>query len=305
MPIRLLPSSGRLIGLFPDGSEDNFLWTNPAPGGAWPNPGGDRTWLAPEIELFIGDVRRPGETYRVPAALDPGNWKQSGSNRLTNSASLRMHRAGRDVSIRLDKEFLPAPSPIAANGLQYAGYTQVTSLETDAPLGIWNLLQLPPGGMMLVATRAPVRPRLVFGALAEGELTIAPELIYWRMALTGPDTKIAIKADALTGRAAYVRPCAEPGMADLVVREFDICPTGGYVDALWEPPHEAGWAFQACCVRNGPEQFNELEYHAPLECRRDESRVWGFRGATGVVMGVAARLLGRSVEWIGKEQRHG
>jgi hypothetical protein len=295
MPIRLLPSSGRLIGLFPDGADDNFLWTNPAPGGAWPNPGGDRTWLAPEIELFIGDVRRPGETYRVPPAMDPGNWQESGANRLTNYASLRMNRTGRDVSVRLGKEFLPAPSPVAANGLQYAGYTQVTSLETDAPLGIWNLLQLPPGGTMLVATRAPVRPKVVFGALGEGELTVAPELVYWRMALTGPDTKIAIKADALTGRAAYLRPAAAPGAADLVVREFAVDPAGTYVDALWAPPHETGWGFQACCVRNGREQFNELEYHAPAGCRRDESRVWGFRGPAADVVAAASVLMERDV----------
>jgi len=53
--------------LYPGGSDENFLWTNPALASAesaqkyflrdgWPNPGGDRTWLAPEIELFIGDL---------------------------------------------------------------------------------------------------------------------------------------------------------------------------------------------------------------------------------------------------------
>lgn len=67
-------------------------------------------------------------------------------------------------------------------------------------------------------------------------------------------------------------------MADLVAREFAVDPDGEYVDALWTPPHETGWAFQACCVRNGRERFRELEYHAPAGCRRDESRVWGFRG---------------------------
>ena len=67
------PASGRVLGLYPPGSEDNFYWINPAlvsdvrpheffdqPG--WINPGGDRTWLAPEIERFIEDLDRPWDT---------------------------------------------------------------------------------------------------------------------------------------------------------------------------------------------------------------------------------------------------
>ncbi len=148
---------------------------------------------------------------------------------------------------------------------------------------------------MLVATHTQAQPRVVFGSLGEGELTITPRWVCWLMAETGPDTKIAIKADALTGRAAYVRPNTATGLADLVVREFGVDPAGTYVDALWEPPHETGWALQACCVRNGRERFNELEYHAPLGCRRDESRVWGFRGPADRVVEAAQRLLGTEI----------
>lgn len=297
MSFRVLPSSGRLIGLFPPGSEENFLWANPDVSVAgWRNYGGDRTWLAPEIELFIGDLRRVTETYSVPQSLDPGNWKVDGTDRrLTHSSRLRLFRSSRDAEIRLTKTYGDAANPLSSSVLSYAGYVQVTTLETDAPLAIWNLLQLPRGGVMLVATRGMTQPKVVFGRLSEGELTVTPELVCWRMAGTGPDTKIGIKAGLLTGRAAYLRSCASGDQADLVVREFAVDPDGEYVDALWEPPHETGWAFQACCVRNGRERFNELEYHAPLGCRRDESRVWGFRGRMQDIVAAASALLGAEV----------
>ena len=319
----ILPFGGRLLGLFPAGSDENFLWTNPALATAdsaaawlardgWPNPGGDRTWLAPEIELFIGDLDRPGETYAVPPALDPGNWTLTSAEAsgvsLTNEARLRLHRSGVVVGVRLGKSYGPAGNllsgtPLASAGLQYAGYTQVTTLEVepqpdaDVRLGIWNLLQLPPPGVMLIPTRDRVEAQQVFGALSPGELTAEPHLVRWEMGGDGVDAKIALRAPLLTGRAGYVRRSAQNDTLDLVVREFAVEPEGDYVDALWEAPHETGWAFQACCVRTGAERFNELEYHAPAatdggSLSRDESRLWAFRGPSAAISDAAELLLG-------------
>jgi hypothetical protein len=327
----VLPESGRLLGLFMPGTDENVLWTNPAlataesatayftrPG--WPNPGGDRTWLAPEIELFIGDLARPAQTYAVPAALDPGHWTLSSSThtelRLTQTTCVRLHRARQDVRVRLEKVLRPAANPLPDAGLDYAGYSQVTTLEVEAPpdsavrLGIWNLLQLPSPGTMLIPTRATTHPQRVFGALSDSELTVTPHGVRWEMAAPGADAKIAIKAQPLTGRVGYLHatPCyakatqGKPDTLDLVVREFTVVPGGDYVDALWDPPHETGWAFQACCIRNGAERFNELEYHAPalsaengLRSSRDESRVWAFRGPQEAVAQAASLLLGGAV----------
>ena len=326
----VLPDSGRVLGLYPPGSENNFLWTNPAlttdaanevfDHTDWINPGGDRTWLAPEIELFIGDLARPLETYAVPSALDPGNWTLASATdtdiRLTNATRLRLLRAGREVGVRLVKRVYSAVNPlgdavIARTGLQYAGYTQVTTVElepvADAAirLGLWNLMQLPSPGVMFVATRTASQPQVMFGTLSTGELAVEPRMVRWAMAARGADVKIGIKVGPLTGMAGYLRRDATAGMADLVVREFAIDPAGDYVDALWKHPHETGWVFQACCVRGGKERFNELEYHAPAVAavtgsnrRQDVSHVWAFRGSVKAVEDVAVSLLGQSAETI-------
>ena len=293
MPIRLLPSSGRVIGLYPEGSDENFLWTNTGASGAWPNPGGDRTWLAPEIELFASDINRVLETYRVPAELDPGHWQLNGGDRLVNSTRLRLHRSGRDAAVRLEKEILPAANPLPDAKLQYAGYTQITRLVTDAPLGIWNLLQLPAPGTMLVATRGAVQPQTVFGEIDGNELVSEPALLRWRMA-DGGDAKISLLAADFTGRAAHLYQRGADCW-DLVVRDVTVEPAGEYVDALWTPPYRRGWAFQACRVRSLAGGFNELEYHAPVTAKTDQSRVWAFRGPRVAIEEAAARLLERKV----------
>ena len=73
----------------------------------------------------------------------------------------------------------------------------------------------------------------------------------------------------------------------------------------WINPGDTGWVFQACCIRAGEERFNELEYHVPAvteaagaNLRRDESRVWAFRGPASAIAEAAETLLGQSVKTI-------
>ncbi|MFZ4396523.1 MAG: hypothetical protein ACOYOU_12950 [Kiritimatiellia bacterium] len=323
--VLVVPGNGRVIGLYPAEGDANFLWTNPALAGAvtaqtyfsrpgWANPGGDRTWLAPEIELFICDLSRVAETYAVQPTLDPGNWTlieaSAAEISLANVTRLRLLRQNREIGVRLGRSVSPAANPLqgtsaARVGLRYAGYTLTTTLELELQagdpirLGIWNLLQLPQPGVMLIPTCEATCPQVVFGSLSSAELTVTPTRISWNMAPPGGDGKISIRAAALTGRAGYLRETGTPGLQDLVVREFAVGAPCEYVDALWTPPYETGWGFQACCVRNGAECFNELEYHVPAAVSvagrnhsRDVSRVWAFRGPSGAIAQAAETLLG-------------
>ena len=82
----ILPYGGRILGAFAPGSDENFLWTNTALNSIesarayyasddWQNSGGDRTWLAPELDFFFPafpNIDIAG--YWQPRALDPGNY---------------------------------------------------------------------------------------------------------------------------------------------------------------------------------------------------------------------------------------
>jgi hypothetical protein len=322
--VLVLPAGARLLGLYPSGSTTNFLWTNPAleeaesakdwfAQAAWPNPGGDRTWLAPEYELFITDLARPWETYQVPAALDPGNWTLAAHSpaeiKLESAARLWLYHSRRKVDFQLTRRIQPADNPLrdtplAGADLHYAGYTLVTTLKLEPQLnapvqiGIWNLLQLPQPGTMLIPLQQSAQPQVLFGSPAQEDLTLEPNLVRWKMSGGETDAKIGLKAPPLTGRVGYLRQNAEAGLWDLVVRQFAVNPQGNYVDALWSDPHEKGWVFQACCVCN-VEHFNELEYHVHAvislpgsNFSRDESTVWAFRGSAEAIDQAARELLG-------------
>lgn len=321
--ILILPHGGRVLGLFPPGDDKNFFWTHPAlesadgvrglyAGDAWPNPGGDRTWLAPERELFIADMRRPFETYRAPATVDPGAYtaKQTGGQwRWKTRARVTLFRSRKTVGVELEKTMGPAPHPLRHEGdfslsAAYAGYTLHTSLRILSglgkggfPVGIWNLLQMPHGGRMLIPTFGRAEPTVFFGKISRRDLAVHTGMVRYHMRAKG-NHKISLRAPAIMGRVGYVYPSTGVNW-NLVVRNFNVNPSGDYVDTPWDAPADRGHAFQACNVNSEIGCFSELEYHAPVAAQgtggdtcREQSQVWAFRGRRQSIEAIARRLLG-------------
>jgi len=322
--ILILPYGGRVLGLFAPHSEENFYWTHPAlesPESAtefynaqqWHNSGGDRTWLAPEVDFFFPNYPDKN-VYRPPRELDPGNYQiiqNSQREHLVNRATCVLSRLRRPVEVEIAKSFGPAPNPLRHEralehlaNLEYAGYTQYTSLELlagtrngDAQVGLWNLLQMPHGGELLIATHVKTEPKVVFGALDPHDLRISDHLVRYRMRASG-EQKIGIRAVAAAGRVGYRYP-ADGGRWALVIRNVFVNPSGTYADVPWDDPEDLGYAIQACNVNSGLGSFGELEYHVPaigrgtgrLRCE-DVSQVWAFRGSTEEIDLVARSLLG-------------
>jgi len=146
--VLILPYGGRVLGLFAPTSGENFYWTHPALGSIdsarafydsdeWHNSGGDRTWLAPEADIFFPNFPSL-DKYWQPRELDPGRYEIVRTRRrhapgepadVHPIAIAPVHRVG-DHQVDL-----PGPNPLryersAADlrTLEYAGYTQHTSL---------------------------------------------------------------------------------------------------------------------------------------------------------------------------------
>lgn len=313
--ILVLEHGGRVLGLFAPESQRNFLWTTRQLAAAdsarayfaspdWCNSGGDRTWLAPEVDFFL--PRFPDTSaYFQQRALDPGAYRlqvSGNSARLTAEMTLQASRNGGAVHVRISKTITPAGGVVA--GVPYSGYTHATTLELLAPspqnaVGLWQLLQLPHGGEMLIPTRGRSAPWICFGTPAD--LRVEDAAVRWRMCAPGAQ-KISLRAAAATGRVGYAY---RQGTGwSLVVREFQIDPAGLYVDVPWTDPADTGYAVQACNVST-PElgDFNELEYHAPAiggatggQRSTDVSRVWAFHGTREQITRSAAELLGCTPE---------
>ncbi|MBN2581145.1 MAG: hypothetical protein JXB10_19345 [Pirellulales bacterium] len=322
--ILLLPYGARVLGLFSPSNDTNFFWTNPAlnqPATAkrlfqsdgWHNTGGDRTWLTPEIDVFFPDYPRCRRHVEQPA-LDAAEYRLEARDdgvALTRAMTLRFHRAGRTMRLQLSKEIGPAANPLRRETavkklmakIGYAGYTQRTRLRllgasarAPLPVGIWNLIQLPLGGEMLIPTYVQTGPRLLFGDVPPQALSTEPRCLRFRINLPG-EHKIAVRAAASTGRVGYVWKDRRDW--SLVVRNFFIDPSGEYVDVPKDEPTDFGYAIHAVNVSSALGDFCEMEYHAPaLGCHprsiegADVSQVWAFRGPRAAIAGLSERLLG-------------
>lgn len=326
--VLVLPYGGRVLGLFSPSSEENFYWTNDAlasadsarefyAGDQWQNSGGDRTWLSPEIDLFFPNFPNR-DVYYQQRTLDPGNYQveRSGDDfKLVNNLKVNISRQKRDIDLKISKWFGPAANPLRfekkfdMSGIEYAGYSQFTSLEISDPtvadevsVGLWNLVQMPQPGDLLVATYSKAEPKIYFGTVGkieDDEMIATDHLFRYRMCQQG-EHKLAVRAPISTGRVGYIYDSGDD--AALIIRCFRVNPSGDYIDVPWEDPEDFGYAIQACNVNSGLGKFNELEYHVPAIGRGtgasrcdDEAQVWAFRGPKAKILAVAHILLGSDV----------
>ncbi len=322
----ILPYGGRVLGLFSPASNKNFFWTHPAlestesarafyAGDQWHNSGGDRSWLAPEVDFFFPDFPRL-DRYWQQRELDPGHYqviRKGDSPELVNEFTVSTSRTKQRVSMKLTKALAPALNPLRyerdfkdIQGVEYAGYTLHTNLELtresegDAPqVGLWNLLQLPHGGDLLVPAYGKIEARTIMGSVSAEDLVVNGHLLRYRMHAKG-EHKISVRAVATTGRVAY--RYGSHDLCTLIVRNFFVNPSGEYVDVPWNETTNYGFSTQACNVNSGLGSFSELEYHAPaigggtgLERCHDVSQVWAFRGPEDKVRRVLKSLIAPEV----------
>jgi hypothetical protein len=326
----ILPYGGRILGVFAPGSDENFLWTNSALNAVesarayyasedWQNSGGDRTWLAPELDFFFPkfpNIDIAG--YWQPRSLDPGNYeltKSAHGLKLTNRLNIEAFRSKKCVELEIAKSVTSAPNPLRydatlrTGAIEYAGHTLWTSLKIveanaeDAPLvGLWSLTQMPHQGELFIPTYSRTEPRIYFGLVdtPSDELAVSDRLVRFKMRATG-EHKIGLRAAVTTGRIGYIYPTRSEHA--LIVRNFSVNPSGEYADVPWTEPEDRGYSTQACSVNSRWGMFSEMEYHVPaigggtgLRHIEDRSQLWAFRGSREDIVKIAQTLLSDEVE---------
>ncbi|MCC6164151.1 MAG: hypothetical protein IT182_12450 [Acidobacteria bacterium] len=319
-----LRRGARVLGLFTAGSEENLLWTHPALGNvdsagallanaaSW-NVGGDRTWIAPEVDVFF-PAFPDTSICECPAALDPGAYQVTDSG-LVNRFELRLSRTEATVSLELAKTWDAATAPPSGveslpADVSHVGYVQTTTLtalacDRDVAIGMWGLLQVPSGAECLVSTRAAADVVSYVGGVTPGELHSSTRLLRYRPSTPGIH-KIGVHAPVLTGRIGCLH--REGDTAMLVVRTFDVDSSGTYIDTAWRTPDDLaspGCAAQLCAVDTPAlGRFIELEHHTPAlripptsssassTRLADASHVWACRGPGQQIRTIAERLFG-------------
>jgi len=254
--------------------------------------------------------------YWQPRQLDPGNYqiiREGDKSVLVNRLNVTSSRSKASADLEITKSVGPAFNPLRYEpswkdmaDVEYAGFTLHTTLQlmgssVDAPLqvGLWDLMQMPHGGELLVSTYRRAEAKLYFGAIGPEDLIISDHLIRYRMRAVG-EHKLGFRAVDMTGRVGYMYPAGD--QTALVVRNFAVNPSGEYVDVPWTEEENLGFAGQTCNVNSALGSFSELEYHVPAIGKgtgsvrsHDVSQVWAFRGAPAKIQAIAKGLLSSEV----------
>lgn len=320
---------GRVFGPFLTPGAESIYWVNPVfaspeafthslHAGFW-NQGGERVWIAPEIQYFVHDRRDFWGTNRLPPQMDPGHFTLSDpsgdglslENELTlpayNTASgeKALHLTVHLRRVENPLRFLPAAARLLS-GLTYAGYEQVVTLqETNAsPIQSesWNLVQLNPDGVLLIPASPQVAYHDYFEPVDSAHQKICANHV--RLRITGRRRyKTGYSAVHLTGRSAYYSTLSD-GRACLLVRNFFNNPSAPYIE---EPPHLPGAMGDSLHVYNDGGAFGgfgELEVHGQAiggatgrSASTDQFVMWLYAGEPAALRAVAAHLLGISEDF--------
>ncbi len=279
----------RMLGIFPDESCDNLLWTSPVlidlhnaqlqfeHGVEW-NIGGDRTWLSPEIDFNIGDLDNLWSTYAVQPIFDPGNYRIHNTNEhsicIMQVTSPIAHRTNRKIPMLIKKVFRANSDPMKyiwsakeLNNYSFVGFDLTTSVTlTDnhktLPLSTWQLAQLPAGGELIIPTYGKAAVHHFFGSADSPRVSVDPHFVNVKIDAQ-ESFKISIKVHYVTGRMGYYRQVNEK-QATLIIRHFDTKPGYAYGDVFVPNLDDPGHCVQAYNDDGKLGDFGEMEYHTPL-----------------------------------------
>ena len=326
--ILILDYGARVLGLYSNDEKENFFWHNPllqAEDGlmgliksiGWKNVGGSRTWISPEGEFFINNPSDPWKTYNVPNSLDPGAFTIETfrkSVKIKGKVRLISHIKNKGILFSIEKRIKPAVNPIYQkiksnsifSGLQYVGYEQeiilkiVSSEDPRILIGLWNLIQFPKGGDVIIPVTCAEKPFTYFGKSTIAPLICENNFIKFHINATEKH-KIGIKAYSLIGRVGYLRKVKEDCWT-LVVCNFFVNPSGEYIDTPWKDLSDKGYALQCYNDDGKLGDFGEVEYHSPaIGIRRnneciDQSQVWGFKGNKQQIKKILKMLIGFNID---------
>lgn len=275
---------GRIYGPFLTPESDSLFWapsefTDPDAFTAhiqnsW-NLGGERFWIAPEIQYIVHDRNDYFGTIHIPSEMDPGHWHleslDSGRFRISQECSLQAYNlTSGQKDLHIEVTCSPAPNPLRhlsafeslMNGVIYAGYEQQIHLQEgrrdDIFSAAWNLIQLQPGGELFIPCTPAVDPICYKGTLDKRVITVHPHFV--RFKITADQMyKAGLKAAHTFGRMAYFHR-RENNSSYLLIRNFSVHPGAEYPE---EPPHLPGRRGDVIHVYNDDGSFADM---GEMEC---------------------------------------
>lgn len=314
----LIERGSRLIELIPAGCRHSGIWFDQTAlrNSDW-NVGGERTWISPEMDYFLDGA---GEYY-VPNQLDPGNYRMSYlSDELIQAeqvCSMLRSSDGCKFDVRIEHQYKLAANPfdmiefdfceelrsVSYIGLDFRKSINLIcspnqSYESFPTVNLWSILQVPPGGNVLVPVIGNRPPLTMFSQAASNEVFNGGH--YMKFSFSGASRfKLSFPSLQSTGRFGYFRRI-DQNTCCLIVRQFQVNPSGLYPDYPADRPHDWGSCMQFFYDGGQMGGYGELEYHSPAlngtDKAVDQSQLYYFVGSYDQISQVAFHLLGFSVD---------
>mgnify|MGYP004443938549 CR=1 FL=1 len=276
------------------------------------NTGGDRVWIAPEIQFNIRDRSHFRETLDTPKTIDPGNFSmkcEGDAVYLAQEIDLTSYNTVTGtIHLDFSRAILKAEDPLRKladhadyrKDVTYCGFEQILDLscsgEGDIYAETWDLLQIRPKGTLFIPMYQPLRgtdhyePAGDHEALTDRGVTLR---------ITGDSRyKIAYKAAHLTGRFGYL---ADSDTEDscLIIINYPNNPSAMYSE---EPPlieGDTGYSIHIYNDDGNAGGFAEMECNLqtignPTGIRRSIDRLtkWIYAGKKESLRKMAKALLG-------------
>ena len=315
---------GRIYGPFLTADSESLFWIPAAfasagsfaalcESGDW-NIGGDRLWIAPEVQYNVRDRFDFWGTYDLPAQVDPGRYTidqpQGDQVVLTQDMSLQaFNLAVGQKELQLKRLIRPAGDPLRkldchealVRDTLFAGYEQVITISEskrdDIVTEAWSLIQVNPGGVLIIPATPRVEYSDYYEPIDETLQTIYPNHV--RLTITGDRRfKVGYRAAHVYGRVGYYNHL-DDGRAYLIVRNFFNNPSAPYGE---EPAHTPGRQGHSIHVYNddgGFGGFGELECNGQTiggdTCRSsstDQLVLWLYVGNSAQIKEIGLHLLG-------------
>ncbi len=328
--IVIMQHGGRIFGPFSGENGESILWMNQCfakkedfrafiKSGDW-NLGGDRIWLAPELQYNVKDRSHFFDSYSLPQQVDPGNYSlemiHEKEYSLRQGMRLEVYQQESDgKDLYIERRIRQTEDPLQylknheemMNGVYFAGYEHEISLREkyrdDIMSEPWNLTQINPGGELLISSTPNIEYTDYYEPVDDTFQTIYPG--YVRLEISGDRRyKVGYKAANILGRIGYYNQ-TDPDEAYLLVRNFFSNPSAPYTK---EPAGKPGCNGHSLHVYNDSGESGGSGGFAELECSgqpiggitgkssgKDQIFTWLYQGKNDQIKKIVYRLLGISL----------
>jgi len=247
------------------------------------NIGGERLWIAPELQYNVQDRSNIYSSYHLPEDMDPSHYsltvQEDSSVHLDTDMTLETFVNTRETHhLTVKRVIQPLSNPLRfvsdreayMKDICYSGYSHTIELETDTLYKEmsepWIIMQARQGGISIVPTYSKAQIGWYYIPTDEHTILERDHSIIVEHN-KGNLFKIGIHSTSCTGRVGYLYTDEEPY---LIVRNYFVSPSNRYVEEPFTSIGERGYAFHLYNSGKDTAQFGEIESHGP--CIGGESK---------------------------------